>query len=88
MVPHLLVCLEVLEQTGKDIKVLKQFQRKSFKQIQSLPDKTDNSAVLALLGILPLECVIHKNMLNLFGRWIASKGVERTLLNDNLLPSQ
>ena len=31
-----------------------------------LPDKTPNGITLALLGILPLETVIHKNALNLF----------------------
>ena len=40
--------------TGKDIKALEQYQRKSLRQIQSLPDKTHNAAVLALMGILPL----------------------------------
>ena len=37
-----------IELTGKDIKVLEQYQRKSLKQIQLLPDKTHSSAVLAL----------------------------------------
>ena len=54
------------------------------KQIQSLPDITHSSAVLALLGILPLEKVIHKNMLNLFGRWIASDGIERDIAERQL----
>ena len=35
--------------------------------------------MLALLGILPLERVIHKNMLNLFGRWIMFEGVEKDI---------
>ena len=59
--------------------VPEQYQRKSLSQIQSLPDKTHNAAVLALLGILPLERVIHKNMLNLFGRWILFEGVEKDI---------
>ena len=84
MVPRLLYGLEVLELTGKDINVFEQYQRKSLKQIQSLPDKTNNSAALALLGILPLECVIRKNMLNLFGRWIASEGIERDIVERQL----
>ena len=64
---------------GNEIKVLEPYQRKTLKQIQSLPDKTQNSAVLPLLGILPLECVIHKNMLNLFGRWIMADGIEKAI---------
>ena len=55
VVPRLLYSLEVLELTGNDIKVLEQYQRKSLMQIQSLPDKTHSSAVLTLLGILPLK---------------------------------
>ena len=77
--PSLIYGLEVLDMKGNDIKVLEQYQRKSLKQIQSLPDKTQNSAVLAFLGILPLECVIHKNMLNLFGRWIMTDGIEKDI---------
>ena len=84
MVPRLLYGLEVLEFTGNDIKVLEQYQRKSLKQIQSLPDKTHSSAVFALLGILPLEKFIHKNMLNLFGRWIAFDGIERDIAERQL----
>ena len=70
--------------TGNDIKVLEQYQRKSLQQIQSLPDKNHGSAVLALLGMLPLEKVIHKNMLNLFGRWIVSDGIERDIAERQL----
>ena len=36
------------------------------KQIQGLPDNTSNSACLALLGILPIEVVLHKNLLNMY----------------------
>ena len=79
VVPRLIYGLEVLDLKGDEMKVLEQFQRKSLKQIQSLPDKTQNSAVLAFLGILPLECVIHKNMLNLFGRWIMTDGTEKDI---------
>ena len=49
------------------------------KQMQYLPEKTYNSAVLSLLCILPLQYVIHKNMLNLFGRWITSEGSEKDI---------
>ena len=77
LVPRLTYGLEVLDMKRNDIKVLEQYQEKSLKQIQSLPDKTQNSAVLALLEILPPECVIHKNMLNLFGRWIMTDGIEK-----------
>ena len=49
------------------------------KQMQYLPEKTYNSAVLSLLCILPLQYVIHRNMLNLFDRWITSEGSEKDI---------
>ena len=72
VVPQFKYGLEVLDLKASDFKVLEQFQPKCLRQIQSLPDKTQNSAVLALLGVLPVEAVVHKNMLNLFGHWIIS----------------
>ena len=65
--------LEVLTLTKKDIEMLEKFQRKSLKQIQSLPDKTPNVVTLGLLGILPVEAVIDKNALNLFMNVISNK---------------
>ena len=52
---------------------------KSMKQLQHLPDRTQPSASLALLGIPQVECVLHENMPGLFWRWITSKGVEREI---------
>ena len=79
VIPRLLYGLEVLEMKQSDIKQLEQYQRKSLKQIQHLPDRTQHSVTLALLGILPIEMVIHKNMLNLFWRWHKSEGIEREI---------
>ena len=79
VIPRLLYGLEVLEMKQSDIKQLEQYQRKSLKQFQHLPDRTQNSVTLALLGILPIEMVIHKNMLNLFWRWHTSEGIEREI---------
>ena len=73
VVPRLVYGLEVLTLQRKDIENLEMFQRKSLRQIQGLPDKTSNSITLALLGILPLETVIHKNALNLFMNIARSK---------------
>lgn len=66
VIPRLLYGLEVQLLKCKDIENLERFQRQCLKQIQGLPDKTSNSACLALLGILPVECILHKNLLNLF----------------------
>ena len=66
IVPRLVYGLEILSLKKNDIENLEKFQRKSLRQIQGLPDKTSNSIVLALLGVLPLESIIQKISLNLF----------------------
>ena len=66
VVPRVIYGLETLSLMKKDIENLEKFQRKSLRQIQGLPDKTPNCITLALLGVLPIETVIHKNTLNLF----------------------
>ena len=73
IVPRITYGLEVLTPTKKDIEMLETFQRKSLKQIQSLPDKTPNVVTLGLVGILPVEAVIDKNALNLFMNVISDK---------------
>ena len=79
VVPRLLYGLEALLHTKKDIECLERFQRQCLKQIQGLPDKTANTICLALLGILPLEAVLHKNALTTFVNIIRHKG---TIEND------
>ena len=46
--------------------ISKKISQSQSKQIQGLPDETPHCFTLALLVILPLETVIHKNSLNLF----------------------
>ena len=79
MVPRFTYGLEVLELKANDIKSLEQLQRKSLKQLQSLPDRVQNSITLALLGILPVESVLYTNMLKLFGRWIRTNGIKKEI---------
>ena len=79
VIPRLLNGPEVQELKHSDINQLEQYQRKSLKQMQHLPDRTQSSASLALLGIPQVECVLLKNMLGLFWRWITSKGAEREI---------
>ena len=66
IVPRILNGLEAVLLNGKEFECLEKFQRQSLRQIQGFPDKTPNGITLALLGILPLETVIHKNAFNLF----------------------
>ncbi|MEW8547407.1 MAG: reverse transcriptase domain-containing protein, partial [Candidatus Thiodiazotropha sp.] len=79
VIPRVIYGLEVLHLRQSDISQLEQYQRKSLKQIQHLPDRTQTSASLALLGVAPVEMVLHKNMLSLFWRWITSEGIERDI---------
>ena len=74
VVPRLLYGLESILLSKKDVECLEKFQRKCLKQIQGLPDKTANSISLALLGVLPLDAVVHKNALTTFLNMIRLKG--------------
>ena len=58
----------------KDSDNLERFQRQCLKQIRGLPDNTANIISLALLEILPLEAVLHKNALTTFVNMIRQKG--------------
>ena len=66
VIPRLLYGVECQLLKKKDIESLEKFQRKCLKQLQGLPDNTSSSACLGLLGILPVESVIHNTLLNLF----------------------
>ena len=70
---RLLYGLEVQLLKRKDIENLEKFQRKCLKQIQGLPDNTSNAACLALLGILPVESILHKHLLNMFVNMIRNE---------------
>ena len=58
---------------SKDLETLERFQRKSLKQFQGLPDITSSSACFAVLGVLPVESILHMNLLNMFVRTIRNK---------------
>jgi len=72
ILPRLIYGLEVIYCNKSEVKKLETFQSKMIKQIQHLPDRTANSAALALLGIPPVESQIHKNLLNLLYNIIKS----------------
>ena len=67
VVPRLIYGLEVHNLRKKDILQLEAFQRRCLKQLQSMPSRTDTVS-LALLGMLPINVCIEKNILSLFGR--------------------
>ena len=61
-IPRLVYGLEVQQPTRTDIEALEKFQRKCLR----LPDKIPNCVTLSLIGVPPVETIVHKNMWNLF----------------------
>ena len=69
VVPRLIYGLEVHNpRKKKDVLQLEAFQRRCLTQLQSLPNRTSDTASMALLGMLPANVYIEKNTLSLFGR--------------------
>ena len=84
IVPKLTYGFEVQRLTKTDLGNLEIFQRKSL--IQGLPDKCSKSVTLGLLGILPVECVIQKNTLNMFRNILANPdSVEYKIVEKQLI---
>ena len=65
VLPRLLHSLETLSLNKTDLEELELFHRKTLKSLQSLPPNTATSAVLLLLGALPIEGELHKRQLSL-----------------------
>jgi hypothetical protein len=65
VIPKLIYGLEILPLNKENMEQLEVFHRKCLRHIQSLSDRTSNSAVLLLLGALPIEAEIHKRQLSL-----------------------
>ena len=59
--------LEVVLPKQKHLDTLERFNRKFLKLILSLPVNVADSAVYILTGTLPVEAVLHKRVLTLFG---------------------
>ena len=73
VVPRITYGMEVLSLRRKDIDQLEAFQRRTMKQLQGLPNKTSDTAALALMGTLPISVCIEKNILSLFGRVVRDR---------------
>ncbi|MES9903995.1 MAG: reverse transcriptase family protein, partial [Sedimenticola sp.] len=65
VIPRLLYSLETIPLNISQLKQLERFHTKTLKNLQSLPERTSNAAVLLLLGALPIEAEIHKRQLSL-----------------------
>ena len=78
VIPRVLYGLEVLDLKQSEINQLERYQRQSLRQSQHLLES------LALLGVLRIEMILHKNMLGLFWRWITSGGLESEIFFNSL----
>ena len=84
--PRVVYGLEEHKLSRTDVESLEKFQRKCLRQIQGLPDKTPNCVTLSLLGIPPVELIIHKSILNMFVSSVRSKdSVEYDIIERQLV---
>ena len=65
--PVLLYGLEVIIPTGKALDILDKQYKRLLKQILSVPITVADPAIYILSGVLPVEALIHKRILSLFG---------------------
>ena len=68
VMPVLVYGLEVVLPKQKHLDTLERFNRKFLKLILSLPVNVADPAVYILTGTLPVEAVLHKQVLTLFGK--------------------
>ncbi len=67
VLPRLLYGLDSIVLPKKHINKLELFFRRILRQIQGLPDTVANVAVYLLLNTIPVEALLHKRVLSLFG---------------------
>lgn len=68
VVPRFLYGLEIQHLTDQRLNQLSQFQTKSLKQLQWLPERCSTAAIYLLLGSETIEALVHKKMLVFFGQ--------------------
>ena len=87
VVPQLVYGLhvEVEKLLKTDFEKLEQFQRKCLRQIQGLPDRVSNTVTLALFGIPPAECTVHKTVLNCFVNILRDKSITQYRITERQL---
>ena len=73
MIPRIWYGVEVLNHTLTDIKKLDRLQVQICKQIQGLPERTDNLAAYSLLGVELIELVVDRLTLTFLGNIFQDK---------------
>ena len=64
--PRLLYGLDSMRLSRKDVTSLETFYKQLLKRFQGVTDTTANEAVYLLLGMVPVELIIHMKVLGLF----------------------
>jgi hypothetical protein len=67
VIPRMLYGLEAVTLTQKQINTLEIAYRTMLRQLQALPSKTATEAIYLLMGMYPIEAVLHQRTLSLFG---------------------
>ena len=67
VLPRLTYGLECLTLSPKEVEPMEVYYRNLLRQVQHLPQSTANPAVYLLVGALPVEALIHKKVLCIFG---------------------
>ena len=79
VMPRYLHGLEAVVLKKTDVTKLHMYQKRILKKTQHLPDRTADEAVFLLAGVLPVEAVIDKLRLNMFGAIVRSDCTEKRL---------
>ena len=79
VMPRYLHGLEAVVLKKTDVTKLHMYQKRILKETQHLPDRTADEAVFLLAGVLPVEAVIDKLRLNMFGAIVRSDCAEKRL---------
>ena len=79
VVPRFTYGLEVLDLKAGNLKHWNSFKENPSSNCSLYQTELKIRFSLALLGILSVESVLHENMLNLFGRWIRTDGIEKEI---------
>ena len=79
VMPRYLHGLEAVVLKDADVSKLQKYQKRILKKAQHLPERMADEAVYLLIGELPVEAVIDKQRLTMFGAIVRSDSVEKKL---------
>ena len=72
-IPKMTYGLEVMPIRKKDMEQLESMQKKILRQLQGLPNQTANTAVYSLIGAVPIQMIVDRNMLSMLMNIIRNK---------------